>query len=484
MNKKISKVGVILTVLFLGLMIQGTAFGGGWWSNTRNLYSVTLPAGAGTYNFQIHDYIRMDGERGEILDGPDEGTIFSEGLISPLPAPGTRIRFTLPSDYYSGSRWNAQRLPDFVNLVTANFRARNAANPTSRIYRTTIDDKAYNLSGIGNLDPPNVTNYVNGSFYNCSGPSTRDQTCTYGGGAGCFGFGFGNGSYRLTVRSVYSTVPSTERIESTRDESIGTIPSIRFNFFDLVTHPSGCSNFKQCSDGTDNDGDGLIDMLDPGCTDPDGDTEVNVYACSDGIDNDGDGKVDFDGGGLPAGPDPGCVDANDNDETDIPSAVIIPNPIITGPTAGNLGIQYTFSARSETFEFQADGVTPTSQRVRYGFDWNNDAIVDFWTSWVQQGQSNSASFTWASLGSKTFGVKTQDFDRAESNWGYHAINISNNGSAVCIEGDIWTTCSATCGGGTRSLIHVDDSCATSIIETETCNIQACGTVIIEVPPGG
>ncbi|MDO8574477.1 MAG: hypothetical protein Q7R86_02530 [bacterium] len=162
----------------------------------------------------------------------------------------------------------------------------------------------------------------------------------------------------------------------------------------------------------------------------------------------------------------------------------IPAPVITGPAAGNPGIQYTFSARSGAFLFEDDGVTPLTQKVRYGFDWNNDAIVDFWTSWVQQGQSNSASFTWVSLGAKTFGVKTQDFDRAESGWGYHTINISNNGSAVCIEGDIWTSCSATCGGGTRSLIHVDDSCATSIIKTETCNIQACGTVIIEVPPGG
>ena len=163
---------------------------------------------------------------------------------------------------------------------------------------------------------------------------------------------------------------------------------------------------------------------------------------------------------------------------------IVPAPVVTGPTAGNPGIQYTFSARSEAFQFEADGVTPTSERVRYGFDWNNDAIVDFWTSWVQQGQPNSASFTWVSLGAKTFRVKTQDFDRDESGWGYHTINISNNGSAVCTEGDIWTACSATCGGGTQSLIHVDAGCATSIIKTEKCNIQACGTVIIEVPPGG
>jgi len=198
--------------------------------------------------------------------------------------------------------------------------------------------------------------------------------------------------------------------------------------------------------------------------------------CDDSIDNDGDGRVDFDGGGLPAGPDLGCRDANDNDETSIPDL------IIGGPTAGNPGIQYTFSARSEAYLFAADGV-PVTQKVKYGFDWNNDAIVDFWTSWVQQGQSNSASFTWASLGSKTFGVKAQDYDRAESYWGYHAINISNNGSAVCTEGDIWSSCSTTCGGGTKNLYHTDDKCVTTITQSEICNPQACDTTIIEVPPG-
>ena len=162
----------------------------------------------------------------------------------------------------------------------------------------------------------------------------------------------------------------------------------------------------------------------------------------------------------------------------------IPAPVITGPTAGNPGIEYTFSARSGTFLFEDDGVTPKAQTVRYGFDWDNNTTVDFWTSWVNQGEPNSASFTWNSLGAKTFGVRTQDFALAASGWSYHSINITDNGNAVCIEGDVWTSCSATCGGGTRNLVHVDATCKTTIIDTETCNPQACGTVIIEVPPGG
>lgn len=56
-----------------------------------------------------------------------------------------------------------------------------------------------------------------------------------------------------------------------------------------------------CSDGVDNDGDGLVDHpSDPGCWGPLGTTESPP--CSDLLDNDGDGRIDH-----PA--DPGCFDA-------------------------------------------------------------------------------------------------------------------------------------------------------------------------------
>lgn len=64
-----------------------------------------------------------------------------------------------------------------------------------------------------------------------------------------------------------------------------------------------------CSDGVDNDGDGLIDMADPGCSSPQDDNESNTVTlpqCSDGIDNDGDGLIDL--------ADPDCQNSSDNDE--------------------------------------------------------------------------------------------------------------------------------------------------------------------------
>ncbi len=67
-----------------------------------------------------------------------------------------------------------------------------------------------------------------------------------------------------------------------------------------------------CSDGLDNDGDGLIDADDPRCTSPlgaesdGGLTRLPTTACSDGLDNDGDGLIDA--------ADDGCLSALDGDE--------------------------------------------------------------------------------------------------------------------------------------------------------------------------
>lgn len=61
----------------------------------------------------------------------------------------------------------------------------------------------------------------------------------------------------------------------------------------------------QCSDGSDNDGDGLTDFgNDPGCSSTTDDSELDAtFQCSDGGDNDGDGLIDTN--------DPGCHTDND-----------------------------------------------------------------------------------------------------------------------------------------------------------------------------
>ncbi|HLE97184.1 MAG TPA: hypothetical protein VI997_07430 [Candidatus Thermoplasmatota archaeon] len=67
-----------------------------------------------------------------------------------------------------------------------------------------------------------------------------------------------------------------------------------FILYDSPDFPSGLELPARvgppCSDGFDNDGDGLIDAEDPPCNSWTG-TEIAV--CQDGIDNDGDGRTDY-----------------------------------------------------------------------------------------------------------------------------------------------------------------------------------------------
>jgi len=71
----------------------------------------------------------------------------------------------------------------------------------------------------------------------------------------------------------------------------------------------------QCADGKDNDGDGLIDLADPGCASSSDNSEENIIdppvECSDGKDNDGDGLIDL--------ADPGCTGPTDTTELNAPS---------------------------------------------------------------------------------------------------------------------------------------------------------------------
>jgi CSLREA domain-containing protein len=68
--------------------------------------------------------------------------------------------------------------------------------------------------------------------------------------------------------------------------------------------PTGCD--AACDDGSDNDGDGLVDLADPGCANNPAWPTENP-ACSNGADDDQDNKIDY-----PA--DNGCASATDTTE--------------------------------------------------------------------------------------------------------------------------------------------------------------------------
>jgi hypothetical protein len=66
----------------------------------------------------------------------------------------------------------------------------------------------------------------------------------------------------------------------------------------------------ECANGADDDGDGLIDDADPGCQSGTTETETPKPECANGLDDDGDGKIDD--------ADPGCQDGTTETETEPP----------------------------------------------------------------------------------------------------------------------------------------------------------------------
>ncbi|MBW2381795.1 MAG: hypothetical protein JRG70_20065, partial [Deltaproteobacteria bacterium] len=89
-----------------------------------------------------------------------------------------------------------------------------------------------------------------------------------------------------------------------------------------------------CSDGIDNDGDGLIDLGDPGCSTSS--ARIENPQCSDGFDNDGDGTADWGG-------DPDCNGPSSNRELALPPSDCRVGGTTT-PTSGALWLAIVFLA--------------------------------------------------------------------------------------------------------------------------------------------
>jgi hypothetical protein len=104
-----------------------------------------------------------------------------------------------------------------------------------------------------------------------------------------------------------------------------------------------------CRDAEDNDGDGRVDLADPGCASPEDQNEADpvvVPACADGLDNDGDGVTDF-----PADDD--CAAAGGEREGPL---CLAPYPLVeVGPDGGVFPVAFDFAAPGLTQGSCGDG---------------------------------------------------------------------------------------------------------------------------------
>ena len=128
-----------------------------------------------------------------------------------------------------------------------------------------------------------------------SGLATNDQVALYEADG-----------YSLIDSFSFPTNPgngvSVERIDLTADDIAANWTASPCDLSPGAVNCAASTLITACADGVDNDGDGWVDLADPGCADAaDGDESlVGATECSDEVDNDGDGLVD--------GADPECAD--------------------------------------------------------------------------------------------------------------------------------------------------------------------------------
>jgi hypothetical protein len=119
-----------------------------------------------------------------------------------------------------------------------------------------------------------------------------------------------------------------------------------------------------CSNGIDDDNDGWIDLLDPGCSFPEDSDEFNgatVFACSNGIDDDNDTLID--------GKDSGCANWQDNNET---LSVIDFFACSNGIDDDNDGfIDYPLDAGCSSLEDNTETGEELNRMTTYAYAWSN-----------------------------------------------------------------------------------------------------------------
>ncbi len=76
----------------------------------------------------------------------------------------------------------------------------------------------------------------------------------------------------------------------------------------------------------------------------------------------------------------------------------------------------SFGMIGREYIYKTSAVDPDGDRVRYGWDWNGDDVVDEWTDYYDSGAEASINHTWNETGTYKIKVKTQDEFGGESDW--------------------------------------------------------------------
>ncbi|RLF41506.1 MAG: hypothetical protein DRN12_03150 [Thermoplasmata archaeon] len=78
-----------------------------------------------------------------------------------------------------------------------------------------------------------------------------------------------------------------------------------------------------------------------------------------------------------------------------------------GPTLGKPGVEYIY---------QTSAVDPNGNKIQYGWDWNGDKKVDFWSDFYNSGVTANASHSWDQQGDYQIYVIAMDQQGFKSEW--------------------------------------------------------------------
>ncbi|MEA2053813.1 MAG: C25 family cysteine peptidase [Candidatus Thermoplasmatota archaeon] len=79
----------------------------------------------------------------------------------------------------------------------------------------------------------------------------------------------------------------------------------------------------------------------------------------------------------------------------------------SGPTEGKVGKDYIYTTSA---------IDPDGDKVKYGWDWNGDLVVDEWTNLYESGETMESTHAWDEKGNYSIRVKAKDESGLESPW--------------------------------------------------------------------
>jgi len=196
----------------------------------------------------------------------------------------------------------------------------------------------------------------------------------------------------------------------------------------------------QCADGIDNDNDGVVDLMDPDCDTASDNTEsgtmgtstgtTTMMQCADTVDNDADGLIDY-----PA--DQGCSSAQDNSEAGGGGG--------NGTTTPTLRIVKNSVGGNGTFNFAVNGAGTTSLTTASGWATSSSMALSLGSSTISEVQSS---------GWTTTGITCREGGQAigtPGTAGAYTVSASDGDVITCT----FTNTATSTGTTTDAALHVD-----------------------------